>query len=75
MIKGLTTAAALMTTTCLTLAPAQAWAQEADASDTAPAAQADTAGVGDIVVTAQRREQRLQDVPVAVSVVGGETLA
>lgn len=45
---------------------------------TTPAfAQADAAGQnadGEIVVTAQRREQRLQDVPVAVSVVGGETL-
>lgn len=30
---------------------------------------------GEIVVTAQGREQRLQDVPVAVSVVSGQTLA
>ena len=30
---------------------------------------------GDIVVTAQRRSQRLQDVPIAVSVVGGGTLS
>ncbi len=30
---------------------------------------ADTAGVEDIVVTAQRRDERLQDVPIAVSVV------
>ena len=30
---------------------------------------------GDIIVTAQRREQRQQDVPVSVTVVGGETLA
>lgn len=36
---------------------------------------ASAAGVGDIVVTAQRREQRLQDVPVAVSVTSGATLA
>lgn len=33
------------------------------------------AGGADIVVTAQKREERLQDVPVAVSVVGGETIA
>lgn len=31
-------------------------------------------GDGDIIVTAQRREQRLQDVPVAVSVVSGDDL-
>jgi iron complex outermembrane receptor protein len=31
-------------------------------------------GVADIVVTAQKREQRLQDVPVAVSVVSGAAL-
>ncbi|MGF7149944.1 iron complex outermembrane receptor protein [Sphingomonas zeicaulis] len=42
----------------------------AQAQDTAPAADAvetPQEGVGDIVVTAQRREQRLQDVPIAVS--------
>ena len=32
-------------------------------------------GAGDIVVTAQKRSERLQDVPLAVSVVGGEALA
>ena len=37
---------------------------DAQASQTAP--QADTAGTGDIVVTARRRDERLQDVPVAV---------
>jgi outer membrane receptor protein involved in Fe transport len=47
----------------------------AGASD--PAAAAAPAGgdeTGDIIVTAQRREQRLQDVPVAVSVVTGASL-
>ena len=43
----------------------------AQAQDAAPATDAAAAapqeGVGDIVVTAQRREQRLQDVPIAVS--------
>jgi iron complex outermembrane receptor protein len=37
-----------------------------------PARAADT--VGDIVVTAQRREQRLQDVPISVAVTTGETV-
>ncbi len=32
-------------------------------------------GVNDIVVTAQRREQRLQDVPIAVTAIAGDTLA
>lgn len=35
---------------------------------------ADAGDIGEVVVTAQRREQRLQDVPVAVSVVSGEDL-
>jgi iron complex outermembrane receptor protein len=38
-----------------------------------PAAQPDD-GLADIVVTAQRRDERLQDVPVAVSVVTGDFL-
>lgn len=45
-----------------------------------PASQADAApdsasAVADIVVTAQRREQRLQDVPVSVSVVSGAAVS
>ncbi len=31
-------------------------------------------GVEDIIVTAQRREQRLQDVPIAVTAIGGDAL-
>jgi iron complex outermembrane receptor protein len=46
--------------------------------DTAPAGAADGAGastqIGEIVVTAQRREQALSKVPVAVSAFGGDTL-
>ncbi|HEX8400800.1 MAG TPA: TonB-dependent receptor [Allosphingosinicella sp.] len=43
---------------------------------TDPAAQtpAEETGLEDIVVTAQRRDERLQDVPVAVSVVSGDFL-
>ena len=42
----------------------------------APAvAEAEEEGIADIVVTAQKRSERLQDVPVAVSVISGATLA
>ncbi|MBO9380762.1 TonB-dependent receptor [Sphingomonas histidinilytica] len=40
-----------------------------------PASAEPEGGVGEIIVTAQRREQRLQDVPVAVSVISGASLA
>jgi iron complex outermembrane recepter protein len=44
-----------------------ATADKSEASD-APA------GGNDIIVTAQRREERLQDVPISVSVIGGDSL-
>jgi len=50
---------------------AAGWATPAAAQD-APAAEA--GGLGDIIVTAQRREENLQDVPIAVSVLAGDTL-
>ena len=43
-----------------------AWAQDA--------APAEDAGAADIIVTAQKRSERLQDVPLAVSVISGATL-
>jgi len=48
-----------------------AFAQSTDPQATPPA----PVGLGDIVVTARRRAERIQDVPVAVSVVTTETLA
>jgi len=56
-----------------------AFAQEAPAADTseaAPAADAAPTNVGlaDIVVTAQRREEALQNVPVAVTALGADQL-
>lgn len=51
----------------MALAPATAFAQE-----TAPATQ--SAGVDEIIVTAQKREENLQDVPIAVTAISGETL-
>lgn len=53
------------------LAPCAAVAQTAPAA--APAA--DGPAPGDIVVTAQKRSERLQDVPLAVTAVGGDMLA
>jgi iron complex outermembrane recepter protein len=41
----------------------------------AQAAADETADSGDIIVTAQKREEKLQDVPVAVSVISGTALA
>ncbi len=57
----------------LALTPFPAYAQ---ASAAAPASDATAeAGPADIIVTAQKRSERLQDVPVAVSVVSGDQLA
>jgi iron complex outermembrane receptor protein len=44
------------------------------ASAQGDAAPADQPGYGDIVVTAQFREQRLQDTPIAITAITGETL-
>ena len=55
---------------CIALA-APAWAQT---TDPAPAAQP-LPGVGDIIVTAQRRAERPQDVPISLTVQSGEQLA
>ena len=40
----------------------------------APALAQNSTGLEDIIVTAQKREERLQDVPIAVTAIGGETL-
>ncbi|TVV74716.1 TonB-dependent receptor [Sphingomonas solaris] len=52
------------------------WTAPAVAQDTGTAAQNNTAqsGLADIVVTAQKREQSLQDVPIAITAVTEETL-
>ena len=65
----------------LALTAAPALAQDNGTATEAAQAQASEPGTtadetpGDIVVTAQKRSERLQDVPVAVSVISGDTLA
>ncbi len=58
--------------------PSMAWAQEASptqAEGTPPVdAQPEQAALGDIVVTAQKRETNLQDTPLAITAVGGVDL-
>ncbi|MDR2858524.1 MAG: TonB-dependent receptor [Novosphingobium sp.] len=49
--------------------------QPAIAADTEAATTAPDTGLGDIVVTAMRRETNLQKTPIAMSVVGGDSLA
>lgn len=72
--SGLTSRIAIAVTLA---APGAAWAQSSTTGSTeAPAAtQTQNNGVEDIVVTAQRREERLQDVPIAVTAVTGDSLA
>ena len=57
-------------TTALIAAPVQAQSAEDAISEAAPAADEDV-----IIVTARRREERLLDVPVAVSAISGEQLS
>ncbi|WP_230280491.1 TonB-dependent receptor [Croceicoccus sp. Ery15] len=63
----------LFTATALT--PHLALAQDADTPEAQEAKAEDQTGLGDIVVTATRREARLQDVPVAVTAITGDALA
>lgn len=55
----------LMSATAIALVPAMAHAQDAGQTNS---------GLEEIIVTAQKREQNMQDVPVAVTAVTGETL-
>ena len=61
--------AALMVTTLIPLA-----AQAQTTSGSGATSTADDAGIQDIVVTAQKRAQNVQDVPIAVSAFGGSAL-
>jgi iron complex outermembrane receptor protein len=60
--------AALSITTAIAMT---SWAAPALAQDAA----AEDGALGDIIVTAQRREENLQDIPLSVATLGGDTLA
>ncbi|MDH7971921.1 TonB-dependent receptor [Sphingomonas sp. AR_OL41] len=68
---------AAISTLAIVLASGTARAQTVAPGATPPVvpAAANDTGVGDIVVTAQRREQRLQDTPISVAAISGEGLA
>lgn len=56
----------------LAMLPATAWAQDADdAADGRPKA---TTGIQEIIVTAQKRAENVQDVPIAISAFAGDAL-
>lgn len=67
----------LATPASLILAPCSASAQQAlepEAVSEDPAVSEDQGGLGEIVVTAQRRETNLQETPISISVLSGDTL-
>nr|WP_087575075.1 TonB-dependent receptor [Sphingomonas sp. CDS-1] len=59
---------------CLMAVSGQAWSQETTTAS-APGSDSPATGVDEIVVTALRRSERLQDVPVSVTAIGGDALA
>jgi iron complex outermembrane receptor protein len=65
---------AVLAATCSPIATGAALAQETTAQEPAKDS-GDSLGVGEIVVTAQKRAQNIQDVPTAVTAFSGEQLA
>lgn len=72
MIGNLKSSTAIAATGLALACSGQAWAQ--DQEQAAEAAPSRPQSLNEIVVTAQKREQRLQDVPVSLTAVSGETL-
>lgn len=66
---------ALLTGTALitAFAGSPAWAQASPPVEDAASAESES-GIGEIIVTAQRREENLQDVPISVSAFGAEAI-
>jgi iron complex outermembrane receptor protein len=77
MLRSRTTfAAALLAATAFTAVPAFAQNEsDVQATDsTSAAGQSATSGEGDIIVTARRRAENIQDVPISITVATGESL-
>jgi iron complex outermembrane receptor protein len=64
----------LASSALMVLSPAAALAQTPPAAPADQAAPAEDAGIGEIVVTAQKREENLQRTPAAVQVIGSQQL-
>ncbi|NWK96270.1 TonB-dependent receptor [Sphingobium lactosutens] len=71
-MKAVSTAVLLATTIAC---PVVAWAQDAQTASDSGSQNAGSSSYADIVVTANRREQSILAVPIAVSAVAGDTLA
>jgi outer membrane receptor protein involved in Fe transport len=67
--------ALLVTASILSLTGTAAWSQTAPAADSkGQAAEVDDAGIGEIIVTAQKRSENVQNVPIAVSAFSADAL-
>ena len=75
MIKSVGLKTALILATSVLALATPAFAQNSDPSGDAKAANEETSGLQEIIVTANKRAESAQDVPISVSAVSGEALA